>query len=317
VQPDSLTRLLVAPHHDGLRLDQYLAEATLLSRRQARRLISEGLVWRNGSALRVQSRQLSCADVIDVLQAGKELGCPSRPQTLPVSILHEDRWLVIADKPAGALSQPAASAPDELAFDQQLLLFLAAREGRRPYLRLVHRLDRQTSGTILFARHSQALPPLTRAWQQGEVKRVYLAVVAGTPERTEIELSDAIGRDQSHAWRFMVRPDGKPARTRVQVLEVHPGGTALVACTLETGRTHQVRVHLSAAGLPVLGDRLYGCPPVPDVRRPLLHAAYLGLPHPHSKELIEVVSPPPDDLAPFIDHRLDLALARDLCGGRP
>jgi 23S rRNA pseudouridine1911/1915/1917 synthase len=303
-----MTRLLVEPQQDGLRLDQYLAAASLLSRRQARTLIEQGMVWRNGTALRVQSRQLSTGDVIDVLRPGSELGCPARPEVTQVRLLHEDSWLAVADKPAGVLSQPAGGRSTELALDQQMLLFLAARNGRKPYLRLVHRLDRQTSGTALFALHSAALPPLTRSWQQGKVARIYVAPVQGNPDLDDYELTGSISRDSSHSWRFRVSPGGKPARTRVRVLSRLPDDITIVACALETGRTHQVRVHLADAGLPVLGDRLYGCPPVPGVQRPLLHAALMALPHPRSGAHIEVFSEPPADIAPFLQATSDLLL---------
>jgi 23S rRNA pseudouridine1911/1915/1917 synthase len=313
-----MTRLLVEPQHDGLRLDQYLAAVTLLSRRQARTLISQGMVWRNGAALRVQSRQLSTGDVIEVLRPSSELGCPARPEVTQVRLLHEDSWLAVANKPAGVLSQPARGRSSELAFDQQMLLFLAARSGRKPYLRLVHRLDRQTSGTALFALHSAALPPLTRSWQQGKVARIYVAPVHGAPDLDEWKLTGPISRDSGHPWRFRVSPGGKPARTRVRVLSRMPDNVAIVACALETGRTHQVRVHLADAGLPVLGDRLYGCPPFHSVQRPLLHAALMAFPHPRGGSPVEVFSEPPADIEPFLQATPDLLPAlRELvsCSG--
>ncbi|PWB69687.1 MAG: RluA family pseudouridine synthase [Holophagae bacterium] len=295
-------RLVVPPEHDGARLDLFLAAATALSRRTARALVAAGGVLRNGESLRVQSRSLVAGDAIDVLGAPAELGVPVRPTIPAPAILFEDAWLVVVDKPAGVLSQPAeSSTAGELTIEQQLLLFLAARDGRRPFLRLVHRLDRSTSGAVLFARSQETLPRLAEAWRSGQVDRRYLAVVAGDPAFDALEVDRPIGRDPDHQWRFRVDPAGRPARTSIRILARHAGRSALVECRLLTGRTHQVRVHLAAAGHPVVGDRLYGAPFHPCAARPLLHAAGLELPHPKSGQRLRIASPLPAEFGPFIE----------------
>ncbi len=291
---------MVPPERDAERLDIFLAGSTSLSRRAARRLVGSGSVWRNGEPVRVQSKPLSVGDVVDVLQPCHELGVPARPDLPLPEILFEDRWLVVVDKPAGVLSQPAENDSGELALDQLLLLGLAQREGRRPFLRLVHRIDRLTSGAVLFARNPQSLPPLTRAWADGGVDRRYLAVVEGNPPSDEFSIEQPIARDRSHRWRFRVASDGAMAQTQVVVLDRHSSGTALVECRLVTGRTHQVRVHLAHLGHPVVGDRLYGAGLDPEVHRPLLHAAKLTLPHPQTGELLTVESPIPEDITRFL-----------------
>lgn len=297
-------RLVVPPDHDGARLDLFLAAATALSRRASRALVAAGQVLRNGEAVRVQSRGLVAGDAIDVLRPPSELGVPVAPATPAPAILFEDAWLVVVDKPAGVLSQPAeSSTAGELTIEQLLLLFLAARDGRRPFLRLVHRLDRSTSGAVLFARNPESLPRLAEAWRSGQVDRRYLAVVAGDPAFDALEVNRPIGRDPDHQWRFRVDPSGRPARTSIRVLARHAGCSALVECRLLTGRTHQVRVHLAAAGHPVVGDRLYGAPVHPGAPRPLLHAASLELPHPKSGQRLRIASPLPAEFGPFIEAR--------------
>lgn len=294
------TRLVVGFIHHGARLDHYLAAATSLSRRAARRLVDSGAVWRNGEPLRVQSRIVDAGDVVDIVLPAEQLGVPARPNITVPPILLEDRWLVVVDKPSGVLSQPAESSdPGELALDQMLLLGLAARDGSRPYLRLVHRLDRLTTGAVLFAHNPQALPPLARDWAKGNVDRRYLAIVDGEPSFDELNIDRPIGRDRTHTWRFRVDPDGKPARTEVSVQSRLAGGAALVECRLVTGRTHQVRVHLAAIGHAVVGDRLYGGRHDPTVSRPLLHAAGLSLPHPSTGVRITIDSPLPADMATY------------------
>ncbi|MCB1057561.1 MAG: RluA family pseudouridine synthase [Acidobacteria bacterium] len=291
----ALTRLLVPPSLAGERLDRFLPAVTTLSRRRSRDLVAAGEVWRNGQPLRVQSRQLAAGDVIDVLRPAVELGVPPRPELEPVEVLHEDRSLLFANKPAGVLSQPAERRREgETALDERLLLQLALAAGRPPFLRLVHRLDRGTSGVLLFATDPRALPPLSSAWREGRVQRRYLAVVSGCPPAEE-EVEQPIARVEG-AWRFEVEPGGKPARTRIRRLN-EGDGWSLVECQLETGRTHQVRVHLAHLGYPVLGDRLYGGPPGD---RPLLHAAELTLPHPRTGKALTVTAPPPQDLTPYL-----------------
>ena len=290
-------RLVVPPVHAGERLDRFLAAATGLPRRSARSLIASGAVLRNGRPVRVQSRTLDLGDVVDLPSPPPAVDTSALPPTPVPTILFEDRWLLVADKPAGVLSQPAEeSRGRELAIDEQLLLAVAAREGRRPFLRLVHRLDRLTSGAVLLARSPAALAPLAAAWRSGRVDRRYLAVVVGIPSFHATEVDRPIGRDPDHHWRFRVNDHGRPAQTSVRVLEPLPAGAALVQCRLRTGRTHQVRVHLAELGHPVVGDRLYGAPDSPAAARPLLHASLLELPHPKTGGRLTVESPIPSDL---------------------
>ena len=297
--------LLVMPEEQGLRLDQFLATATTLSRRAVRRLIADGAVRRNGQSARVQSRTVAFGDV--VVLAARDLEAAPTRATAPVlpTLLLEDRWLLAADKPSGILSQPAdPSRGTDLAFDQIVLLGLAAREGRRPYLRLVHRLDRLTSGIVLFGRAARAMPPLTEAWRSGRVDRRYIAVVEGHPDFDVHDLDHPIDRDPSHGWRFIARHGGRPAHTRFQVLDRHPAGFAVVECRPITGRTHQIRVHLAELGHPVAGDRLYGGRRFAGATRPLLHAAMLSFPHPGSGRPQVVVCRPPVEFDSYLTPRV-------------
>jgi 23S rRNA pseudouridine1911/1915/1917 synthase len=300
--PRKTTRILVTPDRDGERIDIFLAATTDLSRRAARRWIADGLVMRNSSVVRVQSKPLSFGDVIDVLKPQSEVATnPAQPPPEP-EVLYEDRWLLVASKPAGVLSQSAEGRRpgDALPFDQQVLLSLAWREGRKPFLRMFHRIDRMTSGAVLFARSSEILPVLTRAWSDGSVERLYVAVIEGHPESEEFVVDLPIARDQDHRWRFMCSEGGKPARTGIQVLTGLDNGLSVVSCRLDTGRTHQVRVHLSAVGHPVVGDRLYGSTRGDRTGRPLLHAASLALPHPSTGDHLRIDCPAPADLASFL-----------------
>ncbi len=302
------TRLLVFPEHDGLRLDQLLAAATSLSRRAARGLISDGAVARNGRPTRVQGRGVTTADVIDVARPPDQLGVSRRPGLPDLALLHRDRWLASFDKPAGMLSQSSSKPDRNLALDQLAALHLALADGAPPFLRMVHRLDRVTTGVVLFAANRQASAPLSRAWAARSVERRYLAVVEGVPVEANFAVEDAIARDPGHDWRFRVGDRGRSARTEVRLAAVLDSGLGLVECRLDTGRTHQVRVHLSHHGHPVVGDRLYGAERPELAARPLLHAASLSLPHPKTGEPLRIVAPIPDDMAAFLPEsvRVDL-----------
>jgi 23S rRNA pseudouridine1911/1915/1917 synthase len=218
----------------------------------------------------------------------------AEPAVLPV--LFHDSWLLAVAKPAGVLSQPAERrVPGDLAMDELAAARLAWELGGPPFLRLVHRLDRVTSGVLLFARSPAALPPLTAAWSDGRVERRYLAAVEGELPPGLQRVETAIARDPRGGWRFVALPGGgREAVTEIETLAVG-GGLSLVACRLRTGRTHQVRVHLAHLGHPVAGDRLYGS--TTDVPRPLLHAASLRLPHPEHGRDLRIEAPLPADLA--------------------
>jgi 23S rRNA pseudouridine1911/1915/1917 synthase len=292
-----VVRYLVLPDHAGLRLDQGAAALTGLPRRRVRALAADGCLWLNGKAVRIVSRQLQLADVVDVVHDGNALAEPP-PIPQPLAIVHEDGWLVAIDKPAGVASQPPRSrAPGELTAQERLALQLAARDGRRFEPLLFHRLDRLTTGVLLFACQHDAARALTRAWAEGRADKRYLAVVRGDPGETLRVVTGGIAPDAMAPGRFRVSRGGRPARTEVRriaasdefaLVEVHP----------LTGRTHQVRVHLAHAGFPVAGDALYdggnGGP------RPFLHAWRLSIPHPRDASRLHLEAPVPPDMAAFL-----------------
>ncbi|HVS02206.1 MAG TPA: RluA family pseudouridine synthase, partial [Thermoanaerobaculia bacterium] len=193
-------RRIVGPEQEGLRLDQFLAAVAPVSRRRARELVAAGKVRRNGAQVRVQRRPVRRGDVVEL--AEDALPGEAAPPQPPPAILFRDAWLVAVDKPAGVLSQPAERrAPGELAMDERLMLALAGDEPGKPFLRLVHRLDRVTSGVLLFAARPEALPPLRRAWREGRVERLYLAVVEGEPEWERRRVDAPIARAAGGGWR--------------------------------------------------------------------------------------------------------------------
>jgi RluA family pseudouridine synthase len=291
------------------RLDQFLAGALplqgeRLSRRQVRRLIDAGAVWVDGRRVRVASKRVRPAARVEVWVGDTPVG-PAPEAAAAIGgehVLFEDDFLIAVDKPAG---MPAQATVADAVHDLYHLLrrFLAERDGGAPYLALHHRLDRGTSGVMLFARRREVNRALAQAFSQQRVRKVYHALVAITapqPPPGAWTVRDLLSplRDFADGPRRVVRVDagGRPAETEIRPLQWFPGA-AWVEAVPKTGRTHQVRVHLADSGLPVLGDAIYGRDAVPKIPAPrlMLHALSLTLEHPSTGEALVLESPLPDD----------------------
>jgi 23S rRNA pseudouridine1911/1915/1917 synthase len=295
-QPGTV-RYLATPDVAGQRLDQALAHLAGVPRRRARVLIEEGRLWLNTKTTRVLSRPLRLGDVLDVVPSGDDVR-PGVGPPPPLPILYEDRWLIAVDKPAGLTTQPPLRrAPGELTAHERLLLQLAARDGGRREVLLFHRLDRLTTGVLVFARHHDAARGLTKVWGTPAVRKRYLVVVSGDPGAETKTFDGAIAHDALVPGRYRVARGGKPAATRVRRLARFDSWSLVEASPL-TGRTHQVRVHLAEAGFPVAGDSLYGGSG--GVPRPFLHAWRLSFPHPRGGPLLRLTAPVPPDMAGFL-----------------
>ena len=279
-----------------MRLDLAAARVFALSRRAAREAVRAGRVDVNGVARDEPG--------LDVAEQAKLSFHPARPARHRVrtrlSVLLEDQDFLIVDKPAGILSVPTAEREKEtllsLAVD-----YLHHRFRRRPYAGVVHRLDKETSGALVFARNRTALKMLQEQFRAHTIVREYLAIVEGEPAAAGTLAFDLL-RDAGDRRRGVARAGelGKRAVTHYRVLE-KLGAAALVSVTLETGRTHQIRVHFAAAGYPVLGDRVYrrktaGPPPL-RVPRQMLHARRLGFAHPATGTGVQALSPTPSDFS--------------------
>ena len=254
-----------------------------------------GHVRVNGVAAK-PSAPLHDGDVVEyVVEARAPLVVEA--QELPLEIVFEDEDILVIDKPAGMVTHPAHGAVDGTLVNA-LLAHLPQLPGERIRAGLIHRLDRDTSGLLVVAKTPDALATLGRAMQARYIRREYLALVTGVPEHAEGTIDGPIGRDPSNRLRFAIQADGKPAVTHFTVRERLKNAAELVL-RLETGRTHQIRVHLAAIGHPVLNDPVYGRT---NSRFALpgqaLHAWRLSLKHPRTKEHLQFeVEPPPEYLA--------------------
>jgi len=286
-------RFSVADEDAGSRLDRVLAaRREIASRSVAERLLQQSAVLVDGF-VRQKSHRLEAGSMVDVELPAAPGGLQPQPATVPV--LFEDEHLLVVDKPAGLTVHPGAGAPSGTLAGQ--LLTLGARGGDDPERPgVVHRLDRETSGLLVVARSERAHAALQDAIRRRAVERQYLALVRGHPRSRTGRIDAPIGRDRRDPTRRSLDTDEpRDAVTHFEVLETMPAH-ALLDVRLETGRTHQIRVHLAAIDLPVSGDAQYGAKGDLGLTRQFLHAHRLRFPHPVTGEEVAVTSELPDDL---------------------
>ncbi|HWL82211.1 MAG TPA: RluA family pseudouridine synthase [Roseomonas sp.] len=311
--PDGPFEILAEAAHAGDRLDRFLAAAIgTLSRSRVKALIEAGHVSRDGAP---------ATDPAETVRAGTRyrvapppaVDATPQPQAMPLTILYEDRHLIVLDKPAGLVVHPAPGNQDGTLVNA--LLAHAGEEltgiggERRPGI--VHRLDKDTSGVMVVAKTDLAHQALSTAFATRDLERAYLALAWGVPSPPAGEVEAPIGRHPTDRKRMaVVARNGKPALTRYATERAWGTGCALLRCRLATGRTHQIRVHLSQIGHPLIGDPVYlrripaaarNLPPM--VRdallafpRQALHAESLGFRHPSSGELLRFTAPLPPDM---------------------
>ena len=277
----------------GVRLDRFLAGlAEIGSRTAAERLLAAGGV-RVGGVARAKSHRLTPGEEVEFESPAPPEGLKHEPLDAEIRIAYDDEHLLVVDKPAGLAVHPGAGrAGGTLA--NALVGRAAGGEPARPGI--VHRLDRDTSGLLVVARSEEAFRRLQALVRRRELERHYLALVRGRPRSWRGRIEAPIGRDRSDPTRRSLDTDSpKDAVTHFEVRELLPEH-ALLDVRLETGRTHQIRVHLAAIELPVVGDRTYGVPGL-GLERQFLHAARLAFPHPMGDAAVDVSSPLPADLA--------------------
>ncbi len=304
--PEEATRWPVPGALDGERLDRAIALVTGLPRSEVERLVSEGRVTVGRRVITTRSRRVRAGERVRIEGplGPDRAAVPVSDHGVEVTVVYADADLVVVDKPAGLVVHPGAGNREGTLVHGLLARFpdlgaLAVADDReRPGI--VHRLDKGTSGLLVVARTPQARTRLAAQLAARTMGREYLALVAGDIE-SDAGLVDApLGRSDADPTRIRVQAGGRPARTRYEVEERFAGPPALtlIRCRLETGRTHQIRVHLASIGHPVLNDERYGGPASPDLgpARPFLHAASLAFDHPSTGERMRFESPVPPDL---------------------
>ncbi len=297
---------------DGARLDRALAEAApQLSRARIQALIAQGAVRRGDGAPVLRGSEAAAAGEVYEIWVPAPVAATPGPQALPLTVLFEDAHLIVVDKPAGMAAHPAPGTPDGTLVNALLHHCGASLSGIGGVARpgIVHRLDKDTSGVMVAAKTDAAHQGLSRLFAAHDIARVYLALTRGAPQPASGTVTTRIGRHPADRKKMAVlRAGGREAVTHYAVDRSFAGGLASrVRCTLETGRTHQIRVHLAHKGAPVLGDAVYGAsPPAAPVRaalaasglaRQALHAAVLGFVHPVTGERLRFETPLPPDMA--------------------
>jgi 23S rRNA pseudouridine1911/1915/1917 synthase len=296
--PAAPTELVVERDED--RLDRFLAESGLLpSRAVATRLVRLGAVLVNGMPARA-SRPVNVGDRVRVTIPAAE-AATFAAEDIALEVVFEDADLIVVDKPAGMVVHPGAGRRTGT-----LVNALLARHSGWPSLGgperpgIVHRLDKGTSGLMLVARTEVALRRLGADLAHRRVSREYLAIATGRLEDAAV-VDAPIGRNPRERKRMAVVDGGRPAITRFEALEA-VGRHTLLSVRLETGRTHQVRVHLAAIGHPLLGDATYGHPASGVIERPALHSHRLEFDHPVSGERLSFTAPLPADMEAALAH---------------
>ncbi len=286
----------------GKRLDAFIAEEVEeLSREKAKKLIKEGRVLVNGSVEK-PSYRLKAGDVVQVELPEEKKDEGLKPQPIELKIIYEDESLLAVDKPAGMVVHPGAGNPEGTLVNALLYWrpeLAGVGSSERPGI--VHRLDKETSGLILVAKKTSVYLKLQRMFQQRQVQKSYIALVWGeVKERGQIEL--AIGRDPVH--RKKISPRAKKKREAVTFFEklAFVEGVSIVKACPKTGRTHQIRVHFSSIGHPILADPLYSRKKTELISRLALHSFAIRLKHPERDEILELSSPLPEDMREAIER---------------
>jgi 23S rRNA pseudouridine1911/1915/1917 synthase len=312
-----IRRFQVGVPSAGSRLDLFLASACSdLSRSRIQKLIEEGAVRLAGAPVK-RSHRVRPGEELEV-EVPEPRASELTPEDIPLSVLYEDEHLLAIDKPPGLVVHPSPGHPSGTLVNALLhrVRDLPGVGGEaRPGI--VHRLDRDTSGVLLVAKTDLAHASLSRQMKRRSIGKQYLALVAGVPRVRKGEVAFAIGRDPRDRKRMKAfraadpaPPGAREARTLYEIeREWFAMGLTLLRCRLITGRTHQIRVHLAASGLPVVGDPVYGRPRYDRVTdrdlgrrlsefpRQALHAERISFCHPATNEPIDIVAPIPEDLA--------------------
>lgn len=300
-------RLLPVP--DGLvgeRADTALARLTGLSRTKAAELIEAGGVRVNGETIN-RSWRLTLGALLEVAELAPVAPVAVHQEPIPgMTILYDDPDLVVVDKPVGVAAHPSPGWTGPTVVGGLAAAgYQIATSGAAERQGIVHRLDVGTSGVMAVAKSERAYSHLKRQFRDRTVEKVYHALVQGHPDPTAGTIDAPIGRHPTHDYKWAVVADGKPSVTHYETLEAFRYGT-LLKVQLETGRTHQIRVHMAAIGHPCVGDLTYGADPTIASRlglsRQWLHAVALTIDHPATGERITITSTYPDDLAGALER---------------
>ena len=285
----------------GERLDRALSLLTGWPRSKAASVIADAAVLVDGAPAPSGSVRVVAGSTVAVTHAQGRAEAPEQPRpTVPPDVLYADADIVVVNKPPGVVTHRGSGHPSGTLADALVERYPEIADvGQPDRPGIVHRLDRGTSGVLVCARSAQAYDGLVGQLSARQVRRTYAALARGRPASPTGTIDAPIGRDPAQRTLMAVTAGGREARTHYRTVAAfaRPVEASLLHCELETGRTHQIRVHLASIGLPLLGDSAYGVADPFGIGRPLLHAIRLRLRHPASGADMSFAAPMPDDLA--------------------
>lgn len=292
----------------GLRIDAALARLFGLSRTAAAALADAGEVSVEGR-VRGKGDRISAGAWLEVRLPGPPAPPPPAEPVAGLAVIHVDADILVVDKPVGVAAHPSPGWTGlTVTGGVAAMGYLTASSGAEERQGIVHRLDAGTTGLMVLARSESAYTTLKRAFRERTVDKGYHALVQGHPDPSTGTIDAPIDRNPTHDWRFAVVAGGRPSVTHYSTIEAFPAAS-LLDITLETGRTHQIRVHMAALRHPCVGDAVYGADPKLAERlglsRQWLHAVRLGFAHPATGALVTFTSPYPADLAAALDKLAD------------
>ena len=332
MKSDDMQKLTITapPEAAGERLDRFLATGleapSPLSRTRLKALILDGAVTENGAAVIDPSQSIRAEAEYALLLPPVREATP-QAQDIPLDIMFEDDHIIVLNKPSGMVVHPGPGQPDGTLVNALIAHCGDSLTGIGGVMRpgIVHRLDKDTSGVMMAAKSDAAHQKLTEMFAAHDLDRHYLAITWGMPPETEGRIEAALGRSTRDRKKQAVVPNGRYAATNWTVIRRLPPFASIVECRLETGRTHQIRVHMAHLGHGVIGDPMYGKPmrsgQMPDAvardclaeirgfRRQALHAASLGFAHPVTGEALHFETPMPDDMAGLVTA-IEVGIAR-------
>ena len=299
----------------GIRADKWLAEATELSRSRLAALIEQGRICQNGVPLTAADKKVAAGAVFEIDIPAPVPAVP-QAQEIPLDVVYEDADILVLNKAAGMVVHPAAGNYDGTLVNALLAHCRGGLSGIGGVARpgIVHRLDKETSGLLVIAKNDLAHQKLSEQFAVHSLERCYLALVWGVPNPLQGVIETQIGRSSADRKKMaVVKSGGKRAETHYRVVEILAGGLlSLVECSLKTGRTHQVRVHMTSIGHPLIGDKVYGHPPKGAAQNESVRAAYLfdrqalhsykmSFVHPKTNRLMRFEIPLPPDMRAVVD----------------
>lgn len=293
IDEEDIRSVIVSDSADGCRLDVFTAEAASISRSRAQGLIDDGFVTVNGAVVPKRTK-LKAGDILCITVPPAEL-IEAIPQNLPLDIVYEDDSLLVVNKPQGMVVHPAVGNPDGTLVNALMYHLQGRLSSINGKLRpgIVHRIDKDTAGLLIVAKTDSAHVLLAEQIAAHSFERHYEAVVRGAPKEENGMVDAPIGRHRTDRKRMAVVADGRNAVTHYQLLEKYKGYSHL-RLRLETGRTHQIRVHMTHIGHPIAGDPVYGGAALAGLRGQCLMAKHIRFTHPETQKFLEFEAELPD-----------------------